>query len=306
LKANGRFVFTDGGSLIGQTGWERASLIYRGENVENYRGYSFHGMNQSRDDWAPLAALTRALDRSQTPDAMFADAVDGIVDLDRFFRTLSTRILIGDGVGFAVNNGHNGWAYHDSVSGTWSLVPFDVEAGFSGSFGLDASLDPRVSRWLTHPHSRRVYLRVLAAFIDGYWSPAADPWLTAVSRATGYGVAGIQNHIRANAARARTFVAASEAVPLRILTNGGADIETDLAAITLEGEAPPRAATLLVSFDDGVLEDLRPTWTSPVRFTTRVELGSASTRWSIVGVDVDGVDPTADGIGCAVVPDCGG
>ncbi len=286
LKANGRFVFTDAGGLIGQSGWEGASLVYRGENPENYRGYYVHGTRQSADDWTPLFDLTRTLDRSRTPDAVFGEEVDRIVDLDRFFRVLSTRVLLGDGDAFAVNNGHNGYIVHDSLAGLWSLIPFDLEASFRGNFGLFSSLDPGVQRLLDHPRSRREYLRVLAAFVDGgYWSSRADPWLDAVQSATGYGVSGIKNHVRSNASRARSAVASSLEVEFRIVTNAGVDFAIDADEVDLAGDAPVNAAQVLWSRDGGDLLPLAAIWTDTTRWSTTFRLRNGANAIALIAFD---------------------
>ena len=251
LKANGRFVFTDAGRLIGQNGWEGASLIARGSDPENYRGYFTHKVDQSAEAWQPLFDLTRQLDGLQTPDALFAESVGQIIDLDAFFRVLATRTLIGDGDAFLINNGHNGHLAFDSHTGRWQTIPFDVEAGFRGTFDLLSSLDPGIQRLLDHPATRRVYLRVLAEIVDGYWSPLASRWLAAVQSATGYSVTGIRNHIAAGGERARAVIGDAAQLAFEITTNDGENFATDVQSLRLLGVAPLPVDRILLSRSGG-------------------------------------------------------
>jgi hypothetical protein len=291
LKANGRFVFTDGGSLIGQAGWEGASLIHRGENPENYRGYYHHSVRQSAEDWAPLLALTRALDRAATPDPLYDEVAEGIIDLDGFSRVLSARMLLGDGDAFAVNNGHNGYLAYDSIRGLWGLLAFDAEAAFgNGGQNLLSSLDPGVTRFLSHPRSRRAYFRVLSQYAEGYWSAAtAGPFLDALQRATGYGTGGIKSFITSGAARIRSTIQSAQGVAFRIVTNAGNDFETEAAAVTLEGEASIDVESILYRLGAGDLELLRPSaWTTPVRWRARFELQARTNVIELLGFDASG------------------
>ncbi len=291
LKAFGRFVFTDGGGLSGQQGWEGASVIWRGENPENYRGYYVHSMEQSEDDWGPLFELTRLLDPTQTPNADLDARVGDWIDIERFLRLHSARVLQGDGDAFLINNGHNGYIAFDSLQGRWSAVPFDTEAAWGGGgFDLFTSLDPAVTRLLSRPGPRRVYLRILDEFAKGYWTTAVSkPFLDALQRATGFGTAGFTSFISGSNARVKTTMQPFLTTPFRILTNGGRDIITDLSAIDLEGEAAIGVETILYRRDGGELLPLNPFWTTVTRWRASFDLPEAENRIEVLGFDAAGL-----------------
>jgi hypothetical protein len=289
LKAWGRFVFTDGGSLIGQQGWEGASLVYRGENSENYRGYYGHSMNETRDDWTPFYRLTQMLDASQTPDAIFDRDAGTIVDLDAFFRVLSVRILVGDGDAYGVNNGHNGYISYNSITGLWGICSFDLEAAFGGTFDLFSSLDQGVRRLLNRPSTRRAYLRILDHFADNYWSAARPrPFLDAVQRQVGVSTGGIAGFVSNSNARVRATVQPFLTTAFRIATNGGADIETDAASIQLEGDAPVDVETILVQRGDDDPYALEAQWTTPTRWRAVFDLPETENAYDLSGFTIDG------------------
>jgi hypothetical protein len=290
LKAFGRFVFNDSGGLVGQSGWEGASFIYRAENPENYRGYYVHSVDQTEDDWAPLFELTRTLDRTQTPDAAFAQQVGGIVDFDAFFRVLGSRIMVTDCDGFGINNGHNGYIAYNSSTGLWGYVAFDVECSYvSGAPDLVGSADPGIQRLLTHPTSRRAYFRILSEYVNGYWTAAAaGPWLGAVQRATGYSTSGVLGQINAVGPRVRSLVAPFQSLPFRIVTNSGNDMTVSTATVALEGEAPIAVETIFWRRGDGEFEALSPAWTTPGRWQAIFPLPEERNELTFIGFDSRG------------------
>jgi hypothetical protein len=290
LKANGRFVFNDGGGLTGQNGWEGASFIYRGEDPENYRGYLVQSTAKSEDVWEPLFPLTRALDATETPDAAFDRDIGKILDLDGFFRVLGSRMLVTDCDAFGINNGHNGYIAFNSLTGLWGMVPFDVECSFvSSGPNLLSSADPGITRLLSRPPSRRAYFRTLSQFLGGYWSAAAaGPYLDQVGLATGYSPAGIKGHIGAVASQARTAIQSFKAAPFRILTNSGRDLSVSGPAVDLEGEASIDVEQLLVSAGQAEPVPLSPLWTTPSRWKAQFDLAAERTKLDFFGFDGEG------------------
>ncbi len=290
LKAFGRFVFTDGGGLTGQQGWEGASLIWRGENPENYRGYYVHSMEQGEDDWGPLIELTRLLDPALTPNAVLDARVGDWIDLERFLRLQSARVLQGDGDAYLINNGHNGYIAFDSLQGRWSAVPFDTEAAWgSGGFDLFTSLDPAVTRLLSRPGPRRTYLRILDEFAKGYWTTAVSkPFLDALQRATGFGTGSFTGFISGSNARVKTTVQPFLTTVFRIITNGGRDMITDLDRIDLEGDASIGVETLLYRRNGGELLEFAALWTTVTRWKASFDLPEAENRIEILGFDAAG------------------
>ena len=289
LKAYGRFVFNDGGGIVGQSGWEGASFIYRGDDSENYRGYFGHAAERSDDVWEPLFRLTGTLDPGVTTNADFDREVGSIVDLDGFFRVFGARILISDCDAFGVNNGHNGHIAFNSVTGLWWYFPFDVECSFvSAGPNLFGSADPSISRLLSRPPSRRAYLKVLARYLDGYWSAKSSPLLDALGSATGYNAGAVKGHVGTVAGQVRSAIQSFRSTPFRITTNGGNDLTVDGATVDLEGDASIDVETLLVSLNGRESVVLEPLWTTVTRWKATFALDGERTEIDIIGIDGDG------------------
>ncbi len=290
LKAWGRFVFTDGGRLTGQQGWEGASLLYRGDNAENYRGYFGHSMAETRDDWQPLFALTSTLDASQTSNAQFDEEAGQIVDFDSFFQVLAARVLLGDGDAFGVNNGHNGYLSFDSINGQWGILAFDLEAAFRfASPNLFSSLDRNIQRLMTRPASQRAYVRVLDRYVDGYWSEQTPaPFLTSIQREIGVSTGNVRSFVSASARRTRSILRPFVEAPFRIVTNGGADITSDEPTIVLEGEAPADVESIVYRRGESDFEPLDPRWTTPTRWTFEFDLPEPVNEFELIGFDSAG------------------
>ncbi|MBI4606767.1 MAG: CotH kinase family protein [Planctomycetes bacterium] len=295
LEATGRFVFNDSGGITGQTGWEGASFVHRGDDPESYRGYFSHRMAQTDDAWEPLIALTRVLDPTATPDAAFDQEVGGIVDLDSFLRSFGARTLVSDCDALGINNGHNGYIAYDASRGLWGLVPFDVECSFvSTGSDIHASPDPGIARLLARPPSRRVYHRVLSEHLDGYWSAAtARPFLEALQRATGYGTGDKLAFATSVATRVRAILQPSRGAPFRIVTNGGQDLSVAAATAVLEGEAPVDVDQILYQLGGGDLLrgdllPLAPAWTTPTRWKAELCLAGERTTIELLGLTTAG------------------
>jgi hypothetical protein len=287
LEVTGRFVFDDGGNFTGTPGWEGGSLIHRGAEPENYRGYFGQRVAQTEDDWLPFIALTEMLDPARTPNAVFDAEVGNIVDLDSFLRVLAGRALVTDCDSFAINNGHNGYLAFNSLTGRWGMVPFDVECCFvSSTPDLNGIVDPGCQRLITRPPTRRAYFRAVADHLDGYWSAAtAGPFLDELGRATGYGTAGLKGFLTTSAAGARSALGTSLTAPFRILTNAGRDFTVDGLSVELEGEASVRVDGIFFSRGGGEPELLAAVWTTPTRWRATFDLGAERNEFEFVGFD---------------------
>jgi hypothetical protein len=285
LKAEGRILFTDSGTLAG---WDGASFAYRTENIENYRGYFIHKMRQTADDWASFIALCKVMDRRQTPNALFDQQVDSVLDVEAFLRAFTPRILQADWDAFLYGNGHNGYMVVDPADGRWEYLGYDMNFAFNDPNGtLFPASDPDLSRMMSRPGPRRVYFRVLHEFInDGYWSAAkAGPWLDALQAATGLGTGGIKSYLTASAPHIRTAILSSTTTAFRIVTNSGADIATSDTTVTLEGEAPVQVASIAYQRGSDDLQVLAPAWSSPVRWKATFDLSERDSAFQFLGFD---------------------
>jgi len=288
LKANGRLNFNDGGS---RTAWDGASYVHMGDETENYRGYYFHSMNQTRDDWTPLMNLTRVMDRQVTRSVADFDAQIGdILDVEAWLRVISVRVLIGGWDAFSIGNGHNGYLSYNSASGLWGILPFDMDNSFgNGNFPLFPTADGDVARMMARPASRRIYYRVLHEYLQGHWSRnGANPWMAALQRDIGLNTGGLLGFISSRAGTVQNQIRSSTTTTFRIRTNSGNDITTDDASIRLEGEAPVQVAQIFYSINDGELVPLEPSWTSQVRWRFDFDLVASVNELQFVGFSTAG------------------
>ncbi len=288
LKANGRLNFNDGGS---RTAWDGASYVYMGAETEDYRGYYFHSMNQTRDDWTPFINLARVMDRRVTSRAADFDArIGDILDVEAWLRVIAPRVLIGGWDAFSIGNGHNGYLSYNSATGLWGILPFDMDNSFgNGNFPLFPTADGDVARMMSRPASRRIYFRILYEYLDGYWSrEKATPWMSALQRDIGLNTGGILGFIANRVAAVRSQINSSTNTTFRIRTNSGNDITTGETSIRLDGEAPVQVAQLFYSIGGGDLVALEPEWTSQVRWRADFELSARESEFQFIGFSTAG------------------
>jgi hypothetical protein len=287
LKAVGRIAFNDGGALAG---WDGASYIHMGLNSENYRGYFVHSVNQTLDNWDPLFALTKVMDKRQTPDLAFDAQIDSILNVEAFLRVIAPRVLMSDWDAFSIGNGHNGYLVFDERDSRWQLIPFDEDNTFSNPApNLFGSSDDSVVRLLGRPGPRRTYYRILWEYLAGYWSAAtAGPFLDAVQAASGLGTGGIKGYISTSAASVRSMVLPFTNIPFRITTNGGNEVNATQATILLEGDVPVQVATILYQRNDGDVAPLQGTWSTPTHWKATFDLPDRDNLFLFLGFDSSG------------------
>jgi hypothetical protein len=287
LKANGRLQFNDGGDAWL---WDGASFVHMGPSSEAYRSYFYHSIEQNRDDWEPFIALTRIMDRRLTNAAAFDAQIDSILDVEAFLRVLSARVLQADWDAFTIGNGHNGYLAYDGRVGRWGLLPFDMDNALGdANFPLYPSHDGDVARLMSRPLPRRIYIRILSEFLDGYWSAArAGPFLDALQRDVGVGTGGVKGFLTTRGNNVLAQIRTSIDLPFRIVTGGGLEIITEATQIELQGDASVKVATILYQHNGGELIPLQPAWTTATRWRAQLELPEADNRFQFLGFSGEG------------------
>jgi hypothetical protein len=296
LKVEGRRQFNDSMDLAGM--WDGASFTYRKEEKENYRGYFIPSVRQSIDNWEPLIALCRVMDRKNTPDNVFDQEIDQVLDTEQFLRDLTGRILTSDWDAFGVGNGHNGYLFRDPRDGRWDLLPFDVDNTFSNSStSLFPAMDPDVARLMSRPRVRRTYFRILSEALDGYWSPVtARPYLDMVQATGAVSTGGIKTYLSANAGVVKAGLRQVSGATFRIITNDGRPLVTEAGTVELEGEVPVKAAAILYQLNGGEVGKLEPSWSTPVRWKAALALPATENLYEFTGLDRLGEPMGAAGI----------
>ena len=286
LKATGRFRFTDTCSRPDPF-WDDASLDHKFENAENYRFYYFQSLNQTRDNWVPWMDLTRVMDARSTPDdAEFDRQIDQHLDVESFFRVIGPRVLMNDTDGLFLGNGHNGYAFWDPRDERWELIPQDMGVGWREQrSSLFSFVDPHAQRLVQRPEPRRIYLRFLYEYLNGYWNPArAAPFVEALPQAAREGNS-ILPFIETSARRFSGLLEPFTTTALRVLSNDGADFAVQSASVVLEGEAPVQITELLLKRGDGEPEAASVHWTTATRWQVELAVTEGPNRLEFLGVE---------------------
>ncbi|MEM7230769.1 MAG: lamin tail domain-containing protein [Planctomycetota bacterium] len=285
LKGIGRLRFNDACS---RTGWDEATLQYMEESPENYRFYYTHSLHANRDNWGPLYSLTRLLSTRETPNDVFDETVNDIIDMDTLSKVFGPRIMMADWDALYVGNGHNGYIVWDPTDGRWEYLAFDFGGAFGGFSGLTSIRDVGLRRVFTRPVSARAYYRNIDKLLKTSWSSdRSRPWLTEMQRAAATGASTI-NYLTTNASAVSRSLNNFVNIPLEIRTNRGDPVTTDESEIELDGRAPVQIEQLLVSRNDEepVPVDLR--WTQTTRWVATLEVPDADNQFEFLGFDGTG------------------
>jgi hypothetical protein len=136
---------------------------------------------------------------------------------------------------------------------------------------------------------RRLYVRIAAEFLDGYWSTAtAGPFLNAFQRDTGMNMGEVRSFVGSRATIIRNQIQGFLETPFRIRTNGGEEISTAATTVDLDGEAPVNVTGILYRRNAGDPADLTPAWVTPTRWRATFELPSANNNFQFFGFDAAG------------------
>ncbi len=286
LKAVGRMTFDDGCHMVGYDG---ASLIHMDRRTENYRGYWYQSIHQTRDTWEPFFELTRVMDPRRTADDVFDREVENVLDVEAFLRVLAPRVLMGEGDVIFISSGHNGYLVRDPRDGLWELLPFDLD----GAFGTHRDIVPPdryIARLLSRPAHRRTYLRIIAEFASGYWSlERLEPFLDAIERNNRVPAAALKPYITVSTDAVEQTLRPFTTIPLRILTGDGGSVTTESSPVTLQGEAPVQAASLLSQLNGGDIVALQPRWTSATEWRASFDVPEPVNRLELFAFDGEGV-----------------
>jgi hypothetical protein len=159
-------------------GFPSGDLEYLGENPESYRDLYDKRTNREEDDFSDIIALTKAFDPAQTPDAVFADTLETLIDPVEWaqFFALQTILTNIDG-GIWNNNGEDYFLYRVPANakrpdaGKFLLVPWDLEESFTDDEGpLFDNILASIRRFYAHPRFAAMYYTELAALRDGVFS----------------------------------------------------------------------------------------------------------------------------------------
>jgi hypothetical protein len=159
-------------------GGESADLRYRGEGPDPYRPLYRKRSNREEDDYTDIIELTRAFDPTQTPDVVFADVLESLIDPVQWAQYFAVMACLTNTDGGIWNtNGEDYFLYRvpaDSArpdAGKWLILPWDLEETFQDS--SERLFRPQlasVRRFLTHPCFAPLYYEELAILRHGVFS----------------------------------------------------------------------------------------------------------------------------------------
>ncbi|MCZ6794951.1 MAG: CotH kinase family protein, partial [Planctomycetota bacterium] len=156
----------------------QGDLSYLGPDPEEYRPYYAKRSNRDEDDYSDIVALTGLFDPVETPDEVFTERLEALVDVFQWARFFAVQSAIANSDGGIQNRtGEDYYLYRmpsDSPrrdAGKWLLVPWDIEESFSNrGERLFPSTLLTVRRFLTHPKYAPFYYCNLVNLREGVFS----------------------------------------------------------------------------------------------------------------------------------------
>ncbi len=164
---------------IDPTGDPRAGdLTYFGEDPAEYAPYYEKRSNKEENDYSDLVELCRAFDPAQTPDNVFPDLLETLIDVNQWARYLAIQSCISNIDGsIQTASGEDYFLYRVPITsgrpdaGLWILAPWDIEESMStANQQLFSTRLPSVRRFLTHTRFAPLYYANLINLRDGVFS----------------------------------------------------------------------------------------------------------------------------------------
>lgn len=153
-----------------------------------YRGT----IEQKTDEDVPYTLpIDRISDAVEAPDDQLIARLDGVLDLDGFFRFWATEVLTAHWDGYSGNT-NNFWFYDDPTSGKVVFIPWGPDATFAQPIlFFERQRAPWsvmatgiiTRRLYAHPEGRARYLAEVERQLNDVWDPAwmqglIDTWMT--------------------------------------------------------------------------------------------------------------------------------
>lgn len=294
FKVDGWFEFPDSGPRYE---WRPASLVFHGEDPEQYRWRYKNRGREELDDFSPLIDFIRFMDPTRTDDVSFDREAERRLVTDNWLRSVTVRVLVDAWDSLGVRGGKNAFLYQFPETGQWWMLPFDNDATFGNdrTTPLVTSSFPSIRRFVQRPAYVREYFRAYRELLDGpfrreHLDPILDETYELLRReAPTSPPTAIKSFVSERAAFVESQI--TDAPVLRILTNGGNPVVTDRTEFTLLGEAPLKAVVFFVNGDR-----VEPLFFSMSRFRVRVVLRPGANDLVLIGRDASGVEVGRDAI----------
>ncbi len=141
---------------------------------ENYRHYYDTATKSDEDNFQPLIALLKTMDKLTTPDDQYDEAIQQILNVESSLRVFAVRSLLADWDTVDIGNNHNAYLYYAPGEGRHYLVPWDMDHTFERP---DIAVVPvpdtfGFPRLIHRPLFKRQYARILQELQESSWSEA--------------------------------------------------------------------------------------------------------------------------------------
>jgi hypothetical protein len=156
----------------------QGDLEYFGEDPDDYRPYYQKRSKEEEDDYTDIIELCRTFDPVETPDAVFADRIDALIDAYQWARFFALQSLLSNIDGsIQTGTGEDYNLYRVPVgsnrpdAGKWLLVPWDVEETFDDpQERLFRTTVAAARRFLLNPRFTGLYYENLDVLRAGVFS----------------------------------------------------------------------------------------------------------------------------------------
>jgi hypothetical protein len=157
----------------GDQAYREADLLFKGSDPESYRWSFPPRANGNGEDFKPLLELLQLLDARNTPDAVFDERIDELVDVDEWLKVLAARTLVDDWDTLGRKRGKNAFLYLPDAGQRWRLLPWDCDLAWQDPGSpLFSDRFEGIRRILKRPAYRRRFLGYLAYLAERKMDPA--------------------------------------------------------------------------------------------------------------------------------------
>lgn len=158
------------------------TLEWYGNSQSSYYGNYELKTNEAQNDWSGLVNLVDVINNS---GSTFPVAIRQVMDVDAFLWYLAAQNVFGN-LDSYVHNPHNYYLYHDSLSGKFEWIAWDVGLSF-GVFPTfftvqpqnmdvfyvpgDGTHTPLTVQLFRHEEFRQIYLNAMCTFMNNELNP---------------------------------------------------------------------------------------------------------------------------------------
>ncbi|MBI4584485.1 MAG: lamin tail domain-containing protein [Planctomycetes bacterium] len=174
-----------------------AFMDFKSSDPEDYRWNFPPASNGNDENFEPLIKLIHLMDPVTTPDQVFLERVESMVDVDEWLKVLAARSIAHDWDSFGQERGKNSYLYQSLEDQRWRLLPWDCDLSWRNPQAPIFSMKFKNIRRLEQiPAYRRQYLGYLGYLAKRLASPPFEEVLKDLHQRTGAGIDWFRNFAR--------------------------------------------------------------------------------------------------------------